>query len=551
MNHRPFALLTLLGLLGWGAAAFAATGSISASPVAPVATGATTTTTITWSSSGTSNAQVWVSLDGAPETLFASGASGSAMAPWIVPGHDYRFRLYQGTEHTVPLASVTVLGVPAQGGNVAATPEAVDIPKGSLGTSVVTWATHNQATAEIWVSVDGAAETLVARAPSGSVTIPWIQSGHDYQFRLYAGTARSQLLDTARVWGDPAYKVGVDYHATGADFLSTAFLSSYHLPGVRSSVQAQLQGMADRGATLIHTRLWMVISPGGPDFGERWRLHFPLSSQEAANLTAYAQDVAATRAADGHRLRLDLTLLWLGAADYQMGSPTTGLGYDNLSAATFTSRVDQTVTTVLNAVKNVFRPDGRRVVDSVFLEGEVMIGAKANQGWFLTTHYPSFVSQVRAAGLNPSLYFLVAASEAEVLDNGFVDSTYPVLSGHRSMFWVYRSLRFLRDNGLPLPQRVDFSCYPSRTASSYATLVRRIFDDADATLPSLGLASKYGVAETYYFSSSTERRALGSAFAAERNVNARLERLQFWTTPDAGGPGIHFGAPFAVEDYLP
>lgn len=43
------------------------------------------------------------------------------------------------------------------------------------------------------------------------------------------------------------YHVGVDYHATGADFIDTAFISQYDTPSVRQAVQTQLQGMVDRG----------------------------------------------------------------------------------------------------------------------------------------------------------------------------------------------------------------------------------------------------------------------------------------------------------------
>jgi len=53
------------------------------------------------------------------------------------------------------------------------------------------------------------------------------------------------------------------------------------------------------------------------------------------------------------------------------------------------------------------------VVDTIYLEGEVMIGAKANQDWFLINHYPRFVSRVAAAGFKPAVYFIAAASEAE------------------------------------------------------------------------------------------------------------------------------------------
>ena len=47
------------------------------------------------------------------------------------------------------------------------------------------------------------------------------------------------------------YDVGVDYLATGADFLHTAFITTYDQSAVRQSVLSQLQGIADRGATVI------------------------------------------------------------------------------------------------------------------------------------------------------------------------------------------------------------------------------------------------------------------------------------------------------------
>src|SRR2546426_8537313 len=63
--------------------------------------------------------------------------------------------------------------------------------------------------------------------------------------------ASSTLIPVGRI---PGYAVGVDYHAYGNDNLSTAFITIYNQPQVRQAVQAQLQGMADRGATFIHTR---------------------------------------------------------------------------------------------------------------------------------------------------------------------------------------------------------------------------------------------------------------------------------------------------------
>jgi len=350
----------------------------------------------------------------------------------------------------------------------------------------------------------------------------------------------------------PGYDVGVDYHATGADFLQTAFITQYQDPAVRQTVRTQLQGMADRGATVMSTRIWFVTEPGTTNFGEAWRATFPMSDQEKANLRAYAQDVASTRGAGGNRLRLDLCMLWLGAADYQVGSPSTGLGWTPLTAAQFTSRVNQTTDKVLAAVAGVRRPDGKLVVDTIYLEGEVGIGHRPNQEWFLTTHYPRFVSRVSAAGFRPSVYFNASDTAEAYLTDGYEDEDYPILDGHRSMYWVYRSLRFMADEGLPLPQRVDFSWYvPAEDWAPSSTLLARALDDADATLPSLGLPKSYGIAEAPYFPDATERRELGQAIAAEAAQHSRLRRVTFWTTPDSGGPGVDAGYPFAIEDFYP
>jgi len=350
----------------------------------------------------------------------------------------------------------------------------------------------------------------------------------------------------------PGYDVGVDYHATGADFEHTAFIAKYQDPAVRQTVRTQLQGMADRGATVISTRIWLVTEPGTTNFADTWRATFPLTDQEKANLRAYAQDVAAVVGAGGNRLRLDLCLLWLGAADYTRGTLASGLGWTPLVPTEFTRRVAVTTDKVLAAVAGVKRPDGLLVVDTIYLDGEVMIGAKANQEWFLTTHYPRFVEAVSNAGFRPSLYFNASDTAQHYLDPGYVDANYPILDGHRSMFWVYRSLRFMADHGLPLPQRVDFSWYvPVGPGAPSSTLLARALDDADATLPSLGLPKSYGIAETRYYPDATERRELGQAIAAQAAQNPRLQRVCFWTTPDSGGEGVHAGYPFAIEDFYP
>jgi hypothetical protein len=218
-----------------------------------------------------------------------------------------------------------------------------------------------------------------------------------------------------------------------------------------------------------------------------------MSDQEASNLRTYAQDIATVQGASGNRLRLDITFAYLGAADYTIGSPTTGLGYDrNVSATEFIARVATTTDKVVSAVRDVTRPDGVRVVGTIFFKGEVLVPAPGepngnpNEGWFLTNNYPRFVSVVSAAGLQPSVYFAVDGHQYAVFDNSFVDSYYQIVNGHRSMFWVYRALRFMVDHGLPVPPRIELSCYLEQGSAPYDQVLQRILDDADATLPTLG-----------------------------------------------------------------
>ena len=408
-------------------------------------------------------------------------------------------------------------------------------------TQTVTWSVVEQHGGSIT-----SAGVYTAPSLPGTFTVKAVSQADAAAF---ATVAVPVVIPVGRI---PGYDVGVDYHATGSDFGHTAFITQYHNPAVRQAVLAQLQGMADRGATFVSTRIWFVTEPGTSDFGETWRATFPMSDQEQANLHVYAQDVATLVGSGGNRPRLDLGMLWLGAADYTRGSPATGLGWTPVSAATFTSRVDETTDRVLAAVTNVVRPDGLPVVDTIYLDGEVMIGAKPNLDWFLATHYPRFVSRVSAAGFKPAVYFLASASpNDQPLVPGYVDVDHPVLNGHRTMFWVYRSVKYMADHGLPLPPRIDFSCYIDSSAGLVPDILARVLDDADATLPSLGAARNYGAVETNYFLDDGARRTLGQAFAAEAARNPRMRRVSFWTAPDGGGPGIHPAYPFAIEDYAP
>jgi hypothetical protein len=111
------------------------------------------------------------------------------------------------------------------------------------------------------------------------------------------------------------------------------------------------------------------------------------------------------------------------------------------------------------------------------------------------------------------------------------------------MYWIYRSINFMVQQGLPVPSRIDIGLYLTSTGATYDQLLQRVLDDADATLPSLGAPKLYGIAETFYLSDPTQRLQYGQAFAAQAAFNPRLQWVAFWTAPPS--------FPFAVEDYMP
>jgi hypothetical protein len=61
-------------------------------------------------------------------------------------------------------------------------------------------------------------------------------------------------------------------------------------------------------------------------------------------------------------------------------------------------------------------------------------------------------------------------------------------------------------------------------------LLGRVLDDADAALGTLGIASSYAAAETFYFADTARRRPFGQAFVAEAAAHNRLHLVSFWTT---------------------
>ena len=124
------------------------------------------------------------------------------------------------------------------------------------------------------------------------------------------------------------------------------------------------------------------------------------------------------------------------------------------------------------------------------------------------------------------------------LTQPFQDSYLPELSGHRSVYWIYRALRFMTQQGLEIPARIDFSLYPNPPFEYFndATVINRVFDDLEATAgPLSGTPLRCGLAETLYYAEPVLRERLGKAIAAERALRGtNPEYVTFWSTPYNG-----------------
>jgi glucose/arabinose dehydrogenase len=88
-------------------------------------------------------------------------------------------------------AALAPLGAAAA--TITASPNPVLAPTG-IGSTTIIWDARDAGFGEIWVSVDGGPEIPMAAGPRGSQPVPWIQRGHTYAFRLYAGAGHASVL---------------------------------------------------------------------------------------------------------------------------------------------------------------------------------------------------------------------------------------------------------------------------------------------------------------------------------------------------------------------
>jgi hypothetical protein len=99
-----------------------------------------------------------------------------------------------------PQAPAAAQGVPATA-RISADPNPVPAGPG-LGKTTITWNTGSYTAGQVYVLEDGSDERLFGHESNWSSEAPWIRTGSTYEFRLYAGTDRKNLLGKVVVTRD-------------------------------------------------------------------------------------------------------------------------------------------------------------------------------------------------------------------------------------------------------------------------------------------------------------------------------------------------------------
>ncbi len=166
----------------------------------------------------------------------------------------------------------------AQSGTLSASPTVVVIPiGGSVGTSNIAWTANGANAFHITVNCGGG-EQLMASTGAGSYNVdaPWITIGSSCTFQLRANGTAGQLLGSVTVTGQQGQGVPpITSHRGGSNHNSYrhppstpeggynyGIMLHYHEPGVRQTVQGQLQQMYANGQRSLRVIVFFGHAPG-------------------------------------------------------------------------------------------------------------------------------------------------------------------------------------------------------------------------------------------------------------------------------------------------
>jgi hypothetical protein len=88
--------------------------------------------------------------------------------------------------------------------SLTASPNPVPVGAGQMASTTIAWNTGQPQAGQVYVSENGGSETLFSSGATGSQAAPWIKADHRYEFHLYAGTSRDQLLAALTIGNPPA-----------------------------------------------------------------------------------------------------------------------------------------------------------------------------------------------------------------------------------------------------------------------------------------------------------------------------------------------------------
>lgn len=159
--------------------------------VAPLNAGPTSTPTITTTPSSTPTA---TDTPTTTNTLPPSNTPTLTNTPTSSPTAT-RTNTPTSTSTQSPATNTPSATAVVSFGPISASPNPCSIPGGqqTCGTTI-SWNAGSSGSAQVWVSVNGAAEQLFANARSGSSGASWIQAGNSYVFRLYNTTGGARTL---------------------------------------------------------------------------------------------------------------------------------------------------------------------------------------------------------------------------------------------------------------------------------------------------------------------------------------------------------------------
>jgi hypothetical protein len=136
--------------------------------------------------------------DQAPASAARTAAALRTPAATAVTTNNANTPSSAGPPATVaPASKRAATTAPAQGpASLKASPFSVPLQSGQMGTTTISWDTGQPDSGEVYVSENNEPETLFSSGSTGSQDAPWIKPDHTYVFRLYAGSAHSQVLAT-------------------------------------------------------------------------------------------------------------------------------------------------------------------------------------------------------------------------------------------------------------------------------------------------------------------------------------------------------------------